>query len=144
MKNSRIGSRFKNRKLTVDIRQVVLRMVGNKEIGYMIQLHRTQLVMVWIMSVLISCYMLVPVIKVRRLYKYMATDGDLISFKQRQKEDHNQHGFYAEISGKRFYYKGSYYKKYIDKSNHPYQRFGFVILLNGILLIYTFRRAKKE
>jgi hypothetical protein len=119
------------------------KMMGVKEIAFMIKLHRTQLVMVWIMSVLISCYILVPVIKVGRFYKYMATDGDLMNFKQRQKEDHNQRGFYVEIGGKRFYYKGNYIKKYIDTSNYPYQRFGFVILLNGVLLTYTFRRAKQ-
>ena len=114
-----------------------------KEIEFMDKLNRTKLAIVWIMSLIFSGYILVPVIKIERFHKYKARDGNLMNFRQRPNEEQNQYGYYAEIGGKRFYYKGSYYKYSLNERKHLYERIILITLLNGILLIYTLRPSKQ-
>ena len=108
----------------------------------MIKLNRTKLVIVWIISLIFSCLILVPVIQIQRFHRYKARNRNLYDSIQKEKEDQDQYGYYTELGGIRYYYKGSYLEYSLVKRKHPYARIGFVVFLNGVLLIYTIRPAK--
>jgi hypothetical protein len=108
-------------------------------------LNRTQLVIAWITCLLISCFVLVPAIRSRKFYKYESRDGwylEDVSF--RKDEEKDAYGSYYEQDGKKYYYKGTYPKYSMDTRRHPYERISLIILLNGTLLIYTFKGAKTD
>jgi hypothetical protein len=109
----------------------------------MIKLNKTKLLIIWIMSLILSCWIIVPVVLIQRFHRYKARNRNLYDSTQREKEDQDQYGYYTELGGIRYYYQGSYLECSLVKRKHPYARIGFVIFLNGVLLIYTIRSAKQ-
>ncbi len=120
----------------------------------MIKLNKIQLVITWIISLSISCLILLPVIKITRLYRYEyeTTDGwrirnETSRFGELQDKDGRYYLPVADLSSdeliKNYYYEGSHKKYSLNMSKHPYERFIIIIILSGILLIYTLGRKKK-
>lgn len=112
----------------------------------MINLNKIQLVIAWVIFVLISCLIIAPAIRKIRIYKYEATDGwHLVDVRSRYGEIQDEDGKAYKInSGKRYYYKGSYEKYDLNIGNNLYGRLIIIILLNGVLLIYTIGRKKQR
>jgi hypothetical protein len=102
------------------------------------------LIACWVVSLLSSYCMLEPAIKSNTHYKYKSSnDGFVIRRNIRENEHHDEYGSYF-ISGRvRYYYNGVGYFE-LDNRKHPYERIGFVIFFNSILLFYTFMRAKQK
>ena len=121
----------------------------------MIKLNRMQLVVCWISLVLISSFILAPVISVNEFYKYESKDGWSWKCRSRAGELKNESGIPYRISkgdsdgteGKKYYYVGSYNEYSLNKGRrhsptYAYGRIILVIILNSLLLLYTLGRIK--
>ena len=122
----------------------------------MTKLNKKQLVVCWILSLLISFFILAPAIKVDKLYKYESKDNWVWKgFYSRSNELKDEEGRYYRISdkdsdgveGRIYYYMGNYNKYSLDKGNssnptYLYERMIIVIIINGLLLIYTLGTEK--
>ena len=122
----------------------------------MIKLNKKQLVVCWILSLLISFFILAPAIKVDTLYKYESKDNWVWKgFTSRSNELKDEEGKNYRMSakdsdgteGRKYYYAGSYNKYSLDEGSrqyptYAYERFIIVIIINGLLLIYTLGTKK--
>ena len=122
----------------------------------MIKLNKKQLVVCWILLLLISFFILAPAIKIDKLYKYESKDDWVWrGFHSRHNELKDEEGKYYRISakdsdgteGRKYYYAGSYNKYSLDEGSslnptYAYERIIIVIIINGLLLIYTLRTKK--
>jgi len=123
---------------------------------------------------LISFFILVPVIKVHKLYKYESKDnrvwkgfisreGELkedkktfktteelfgkLNSREGELKDEESKYYRIDTEGRKYYYVGSYDEYSLDEGNsrHPTyadERIVIVIIINGLLLIYTLRTKK--
>jgi len=124
----------------------------------MIKLNKKQLVVCWILSLLISFFILAPAIKVDTLYKYESKDNWVWKgFTSRSNELKDEEGKNYRMSdkdsdgteGRKYYYVDSYNKYSLDKGSrqyptYAYERFIIVIIINGLLLIYTLGTKKSS
>jgi len=124
----------------------------------MIKLNKMQLVVCFIISLLISFFILAPAIKVDKLYKYESQDNWIWKgFTNRSNELKDEEGKYYKIStkdsdgteGRKYYYVGSYNEYSLDKGGlqyptYAYERIIIVIIINGLLLIYALRTKKSS
>lgn len=119
----------------------------------MIKLNRLQLILCWVLSLLISYFVVAPIIEIREYYNYKSKDGwKWEGFTSRHGEVKDENGIPCRISeknldgivGRKYYYEGSYKKYSLDFDRgrpmfpqYPHERIIIVIIINGLLLIYT-------
>ena len=112
----------------------------------MIKLNKTQLIIAWIVSILISIFVMLPAINITGYYSYESFAGHRlpdVTFRQKEMRDKFGRFYVDKDSGKKYYYKGADYKYSLNKSQYPYERIALIIFLNGIMLIYTLRPSKQ-
>ena len=120
------------------------------------KLNKKQLVVCWILSLLISFFIFAPAIKVDTFYKYESEDNwTWKGWLSRSNELKDEEGKSYRISdkdsdgteGRRYYYAGTYDEYSLNRGNiknptYAYERMIIIIIINGLLLIYTLGTEK--
>lgn len=122
-------------------------------------MNRGQLVVLWMAAILVSVFLVIPIIRTDQMAVYRSEDGWTWELQRVPfgagyvvlgggTEGTDEKGVYrftgqpdSDGKARRYYFSGVRNKYGLDLTSHPYERLIAVALLNGVLLFFTLGRT---